>query len=319
VNHSTLTSSATVLASILSGALFATPAVAQDNPAPPPPESTPPGQAPAAAETPTPSTTDAPSTMAPAESVPEAAQGAVAPPVAPAKPEHVVLAEEPARARGQRTDVDVDETYDGNLRHHQDHWVAFIGFRVAKISSSGFDPFADSDDLAQFSAGVGRTVMTSGNFSLAGLFLYDIGGRSSEARGANTELTVHRLTLGAEARYHIFRQLFAFGRVAPGAIHSIAKIEDLSTGVKNQATRDWVFATDLSAGATVDLTGFSKYSRKRKVAAWITLEGGYGFAGETELRMTADGGGGPVRAEPLDLGPLALAGPFMRGAFVLTY
>jgi hypothetical protein len=316
VKTTTLTSSAIALA--MSGVLFATPVFPQDNPAPPPVEATPPGQAPTSTETPP--ATEEPSTGAPAENKPEEKQGPAekpaTPPAAP-KAEFTVLAEQPASQK--RADEDIDEPYDGNLRHHQDHWVGSIGFRVAKVSSSGFDPFADSDELAQFSVGVGRTVMTAGSFSLAGLFLYDIGGRSNEARGADTDLTVHRLTLGAEARYHFFRQFFVFGRVAPGAIHSIATIEDLSTGVESQATRDWVFATDLSAGASLDLSGFSKYSRKRKVAAWITLEGGYGFAGETELSMAADGGEGPVRAEPLDLGPLALAGPFMRGAFVLTY
>lgn len=314
----TLTSSAIALASAMSGALFATPAFAQESPAPPPVDATPTGQAPTPTETPP--ATEEPPTSAPAESNAEGKQGPAEQPATPPatpKAEVVVVAAQPASQK--QADADIEEPYDGNLRHHQDHWIGSIGFRVAKISNSGFDPFADSDELAQFSVGVGRTVMTAGSFSLAGLFLYDIGGRSNQARGADTDLTVHRLTLGAEARYHFFRQFFVFGRVAPGAIHSIATIEDLSTGVESQATRDWVFATDLSAGASLDLAGFSKYTRKRKVAAWITLEGGYGFAGESELSMTADGGEGPVRAEPLDLGPLALAGPFMRGAFVLTY
>lgn len=306
----TLTSSALALALGVSGALVAPPAFAQDVPAPPPAE-TPAAAPPAPAEAPAPPpVTEA----APTETKPESPSTTAS---ATPKAELVVLDAPPPSEK--RSDAAVEEPDDGKLGHHQDHWLGFVGFRVAKISSSGFDPFAESDELVQFSVGAGRTVMTSGNFSLAGLFLYDIGGRSSEARGANTDLTVHRLTLGAEARYHFFRQLFAFGRVAPGAIHSIAKVEDLATGVDNQATRDWVFATDLSAGATFELTGFMKYSSKRRVGAWITFEGGYGFAGETDLTMTPDGGGGPVRAEPLDLGPLALAGPFMRGAFVLTY
>jgi hypothetical protein len=311
-------SSTLALAASVCGALFATPAFAQDGSAAPPTETMPPAEAPAPTEAaPTPPASDAPTKPA-TESKPEAAPSTAPKPAKPApKAEFVVLPEDD-RA-GMQADAEVEEPYDGNLRHHQDHWLGFIGFRVGKVSSSGFDPFADSDELLQFSAGLGRTVMTSGNLSLAGLFLYDVGGRSNEARGANTDLTVHRLTLGAEGRYHFLRQLFVFGRVAPGAIHSIAKIEDVSTSVSDLATRDWVFATDLSAGATFDLTGFAKYSRKRKVAAWISFEGGYGFAGESDLSMTADGGDGPVRAEPLDLGPLALAGPFMRGTFVLTY
>jgi hypothetical protein len=225
-----------------------------------------------------------------------------------------------AQARDQkRTDAETPEPDDGKLRHHQDHWVGTLGFRVAKISSEGFDPFADSDELAQFSVGLGRTIVTAGNLSLAGLFLYDVGGRSNEARGATTDLTVHRLTLGIEGRYHFIRQLFVFGRVAPGTIHSIAALEDVSTIVSNQSARNWVFATDLSAGAMFELTGFPGNQKKRRPNLWITFEGGYGIAGKSELSMTPDDDSGPERAEPIELGTLALNGPFMRGAFVLTY
>jgi hypothetical protein len=225
-----------------------------------------------------------------------------------------------AKDRDQkRSDAETQEPDDGKLRHHQDHWVGTLGFRVGKISSEGFDPFADSDELAQFSVGFGRTIVTAGNISLAGLFLYDIGGRSGEARGATTDLTVHRLTLGIEGRYHFIRQLFVFGRVAPGTIHTIATLEDVSTIVVNQSARNWVFATDLSAGAMFELTGFPGHQRKRRPNLWITFEGGYGFAGKSELSMTPDDDSGPERAEPIELGSLALNGPFMRGAFVLTY
>lgn len=227
--------------------------------------------------------------------------------------------EAPQERDRKRTDEAAPEPDDGKLRYHQDHWVGYLGFRVAKISSEGFDPFADSDELAQLSLGLGRTIVTAGNLSLAGLFLYDIGGRSNEARGAETDLTVHRFTLGAEGRYHFIRQLFVFGRIAPGAIHSIAQLEDVTTGVDRQEARNWVFATDLSAGAMFELTGFSGGSRKRRPSLWITLEGGYGIAGASELSMTPDDDGGPERAEPIALGSLGLGGPFMRGAFVLTY
>lgn len=220
---------------------------------------------------------------------------------------------------GKRTDAEVPEPDDGKLRYHQDHWLGYVGFRVGKISSEGFDPFADSDELAQFSIGLGRTIVTAGNLSLAGLFLYDIGARSGEARGADATLTVHRLTVGAEGRYHFIRQLFVFGRVAPGAVHSIAQLADVSTAVVNQSARSWVFATDLSAGAMFELSGFPGGSRKRRPSLWVTLEGGYGIAAESELSMTPDDDAGPERAEPIELGSLGLGGPFMRAALVLTY
>jgi hypothetical protein len=225
---------------------------------------------------------------------------------------------------GAGEDRPAEEPDDGKLHGFQQHLLAFGGVRVAKITSKGFDPFADSDELAQFELGVGGTLLSSGNLSLAGLFLYDIGGRSDTARGEKSELTVHRLTLGAEGRYHFFRQLFVFGRVAPGVVHSIASIEDQSVGIDQREARDWVFATDLSAGASVALTNWRGGASKRKVNAWITLDGGYGFAAETDLMLAPDTppgeeGGGPERGEPVDMGTLSLRGPFMRVAFVISY
>lgn len=301
------------LAAALSLSSFAPLALAQESSPPPAGEPTNPWQSPAPSE-PSPA-------PPPSDGAPEPSQ---ATPAEPAEPAPVVadtpLQTPPAMApEQQRTDEQADEPDDGKLGYHQDHWVGYLGFRVAKISSEGFDPFADTDELAQLSAGLGGTILTAGNLSLAGIFLYDIGGRSSEARGATTDLTVHRFTIGAEGRYHLIRQLFVFGRVAPGTIYSIAQLDDVSTAVVNQSARSWVFATDLSAGAMFELTGFAKLGKKRRPNLWITFEGGYGFAATSELSMTPDDSGGPERAEPVELGSLALNGPFMRGAFVLTY
>jgi len=292
-------------------------AIAQEGSPPPAGEPSNPWQSPAPAE-------PAPAPQ-PSDGAPESSQGSEAASDAPPEKPAPVVADTAVQTsvttgpQPKQADEAAPEPDDGKLRYHQDHWVGYLGFRVAKISSEGFDPFADSDELAQFSVGLGRTVLTAGNFSLAGLFLYDIGGRSNEARGAKTELTVHRFTVGAEGRYHFIRQLFVFGRVAPGAIHSIAQLEDVSTSVVNQSARNWVFATDLSAGAMFELTGFAKTGNKRRPNLWITLEGGYGFAAASELSMTPDGDAGPERAEPVELGSLGLSGPFMRSAFVLTY
>ena len=80
-----------------------------------------------------------------------------------------------------------------------------------------------------------------------------------------------------------------------------------------------MFATDLSAGATFELSGFPGGWRKRRPSLWITLEGGYGYAAESELSMTPEDDAGPERTQPIELGSLALSGPFMRAAFILTY
>jgi len=305
---------ASSLVSALAVTSVTLPAFAQDGPAPQPagePASPAPNQPPSG---------DAP---APAPSPPEASPApepspSVAPPSAEPSPGLTFLASRRVEADA-RNDESAEPPDDGKLGYHQDHFLGFIGARVGKISSPGLDPFSDSDELAQFSVGFGSTVMTAGNFSVAGLFLYDVGGHSGEARGEESDLVVHRLTLGGEGRYHFFRQLFVFGRVAPGAIHSIAKLEDHSAGSVTLAARDWVFATDLSAGASFELTGFAKGASKRRPSVWLTFDGGYGFAGESELSLSADGNAGPERAEPVDMGTLALGGPFLRFSAVLTY
>jgi hypothetical protein len=305
------------------GTFVATPTFAQEAPA-----SAPPGEPvnpwtttpPASAETaPAPAAPTTPSAASPSS---ETAPG-VAPTVAPPgeTPKAATSAAPPAAAHQDRPSEEPD---DGKLHGFQQHLLFFGGGRVAKVSSKGFDPFADSDELAQFELGVGGTLLSSGNLSLAGLFLYDIGGRSDTARGAKSELTVHRLTLGAEGRYHFFRQLFVFGRVAPGVVHSIASIADQSADVDQREARDWVFATDLSAGASLALTNWRGSANKRKVNAWFSVDGGYGFAGESDLKLAPDAspgeeGGGPERGEPVDMGTLSLRGPFMRVVFVLSY
>jgi hypothetical protein len=308
------------LAAVFGTALLATPARAQDGAAPPAPgEPVNPGQAPA--PTPAPAPAPAPATPPASEPVKDSDE---TPGMESTKPSPALIflqsSRDAAAARErQRGDRDVEPPDDGKLRYHQDHWIGLIGARVGRVTSPGLDPFAASDEVAQVSLGLGGTVLTSGNFSLAGLFLYDGGGRSGTARGAESDLTVHRLTLGAEGRYHFFRQLFAFGRVAPGALHSIASIDD-DWGVQSRAARNWVFATDLSAGAMFELAGWVGNSRKRRMSAWISFEGGYGYSGESELTLTpAEPGDGPERGEPVELGPLALSGPFLRAALVVTY
>lgn len=283
-------------------------AFAQDGPAAPPADPAPSPSAPAAA----PETSTPPAEVAPVETP-------AATTAAPSEPPQTLGFAPAAPPSAARTDEAPVEPDDGKLHHHQDHFLGFVGVRVGKVSSAGLDPFSDSDELAQFSFGFGKTLFTSGDFSLAGLLLYDIGGHTDEARNAETDLTVHRLLVGAEARYHFIRQLFVFGRVAPGAVHSIAKLEDHTAGNLTLAAREWVFATDLSAGATLELTGWKGNASKRTLGVWLVFDGGYGFAGESELSLEPDGSSGPERTEPVELGPLALGGPFLRFSAMLTY
>jgi hypothetical protein len=283
-------------------------ALAQDGPAAPATE-----PAPSASQPPSPAEPAAPADVTSGDATPGAT------PAEPAEPPKVLGFVPATPAPPAQDDLPSGAPDDGKLGHHQDHFLGFAGVRVGKVSSAGLDPFSDSDELAQFSLGFGKTLLVAGDFSLAGLLLYDVGGHSGQARDADTDLIVHRLLLGAEARYHFMRQLFVFGRVAPGAIHSIAKMQDHTAGDVTLAAREWVFATDLSAGAMLELTGWTGNASKRALGVWLAFDGGYGFAGESELSLAPDADEGPERAEPVELGPLALGGPFLRFSAVLTY
>jgi hypothetical protein len=207
---------------------------------------------------------------------------------------------------------------DGKMGSHQSHWLASIGYRVAFVGNSGLDPFSTDDAVPQVSLAVGRTVFASGNWSLAALALWDWGSLESTARGAKSSLTLNRITLGIEGRYHFFRRLYAFGRLAPGALSSSATLVDNVTGL-DQTSVSWVFAGDLSGGAAFEFAGENR-GQSRRPRAWVGVEGGYGFASSAELRFKPEEGtAAPVRTQPQSFGELAVRGGFLRMAVSGTY
>src|SRR5262249_46807392 len=143
---------------------------------------------------------------------------------------------------------------DGQMGTHQTHWVVNLGWRVGFVSNAGLDPFSEDNSVPQLSLSAGRTLLADGNLSLVGLALWDWGALESSARGAKTSLGVNRITLGAEGRYHFFRRLYAFGRIAPGALNWSATLEDSVAGL-NRTASAWSFAGDLSAGAAFEFAG----------------------------------------------------------------
>src|SRR5450631_4446863 len=112
------------------------------------------------------------------------------------------------------------------LGSHQPHLEASLGARVSKVADAGYDPFADSDELAQVSMGLGGTLFAYGRFSLAAVGFWDYGTHSGEARGAQTSLVVHRLSVGPELRYHLLAPLYVFVHALPAFAHSEASLDD---------------------------------------------------------------------------------------------
>jgi hypothetical protein len=151
-----------------------------------------------------------------------------------------------------------------------------------------------------------------------GLVLWDIGTLESTARAAKTELGVNRLTLGAEGRYHFVRRLYAFGRIAPGALNWSASVADGVAGL-NRTDSAWSFAGDLSAGAAFEFAGDDRGASTRP-RAWVAFDGGYGWAGSSKLDLKPENDAeAPVRSQPLAFGELAIRGPFLRFSVTGTY
>lgn len=195
------------------------------------------------------------------------------------------------------------------LKAHQPYAQASLGVRVSKVSDEGYDPFASSDELTQFSLGLGGTLLRAQRFSLAVTGFWDYGAKGSTARGSKTELDVHRLTIGPEARYHLLPPLYFFVHALPAFSHTSASLEDGVAGVTRYA-RHWSYGVDTAAGAAFE--AYAAQTGAVRPRIWVIAEGGYGYLGSTSLKMQPESGEGPQRPAPVDLGTLSLSGPYLR-------
>ena len=204
------------------------------------------------------------------------------------------------------------------LGSHQPHLAASLGPRVSKVGSTGYDPFADSDDLPQVSLGVSGTLLTASRLSLAAVGFWDYGARSGTARNSSTSLDVHRLSVGPEGRYHLLPQLYAFAHVLPAFAYSKASLDD-RIAAATFAARHWSYGVDLALGAAYEVYGM-RSGESTRPRLWLIGEGGYGYLGGTRLLLKPEPGpGAPERSAPVDLGSLSLAGPYLRFSGAVSF
>ena len=112
---------------------------------------------------------------------------------------------------------------------HYDYLRFGLGFRIGYIGDSAFDTFADDDVLAQMSLDASYAFYTKGKLAIAAGLGWDMGSRTSGARGLATKLTMHRITVPVEARWYFAPWFDVFAKVAPGAGALHARIEDPSS------------------------------------------------------------------------------------------
>lgn len=193
------------------------------------------------------------------------------------------------------------------------------GFRVGYIDDPGFDTFATDDVLAQVSLDATYAFYTRGKLAISGGAAWDVGSRTSGARGLSTKLTVHRLTVPIEARWYVTPWFDLFAKVAPGAVALYARVEDPSSPATLEHA-PWVFATDLSVGASFRLAGTSNHGR-RHPRLWITHEIGYGLTTGHDLRPQPSRNEEDVLGsdDRTNLGSLAVNGVFLRTGLALSF
>ena len=207
--------------------------------------------------------------------------------------------------------------------------TAGLGIRSDLVHSGGLDPFSARDGVPQSALSISYRFGDTASPSMAVGFEWDHGALTGTARGAETTLTIDRLSLGLEGRLPLVTRLVAFGRVAPGLLRDHASILDASapggayggaaSGNLQQTT--WVAAGDISGGLAYRFTEFHGGAQGAPVFGfWLTAEGGYGYAATHDLVLSPHVETQPGRTdEPLRLGQLAFRGAFLRIRLALSF
>jgi hypothetical protein len=156
-----------------------------------------------------------------------------------------------------------------------------LGVRTTHIPHSGYDPYADSNGLAQAAFAATYTPWRSLPLSVHLVGEWDIGRTSSIARGDPTSLMIHRIALGIEGRYEPVSRLYLFAKVAPSALHLRGEIEDIPLGA-TLASRTWTWGLDTTGGAALRLGNAGKEADPG-ATFWLMLDMGYSFTGEAEM------------------------------------
>lgn len=210
-------------------------------------------------------------------------------------------------------------TIDERLREPlPDRFRVSGGLRIAYVHTHGFDTFADTNTLPQFSIDGTYAFLTTGRLSLAAGLGWDIGGRSSDLRGLDASLTAHRFMVPIEARVSVLPWLWGFGKIAPGAALVLTDIEDPSAP-RSLGASGWALSGDISAGASFVIG--KRAPDKRSVRVLVTPEIGYSVTTAAPLHAN------PGRDEDELLGTdadtnlrsVALSGLFWRATIGVTF
>ena len=193
------------------------------------------------------------------------------------------------------------------------------GLRVGYIPTSGFDAFAPSDVLTQFSVDATYPVLKDGRFVVGVGLGWDVGGRSDRTRGIVSSLTAHRLAVPVEGRWHFAPWFFGFGKISPGAAAMLATLKDPSSPT-TLTTTSWAFAVDATVGASF-LLGPRKDLDRRVPHFWVTPELGYSYTTDAPMNLSTGREDKDLLGadENVRLASVALSGFFWRATMGTTF
>jgi hypothetical protein len=180
--------------------------------------------------------------------------------------------------------------------------------------SAGYYPFNSREVMPSLSLDGSQTVLVRSRWTLALGGQLDLGGAVSDLRGISTGLGVRKLSVTAEARYHLHPRWYAHAKLAPGVAWASASVNDRAFA---RRTDDAALVALEGALGLSFLVSEARHPSKRPIRIWLSGEGGYVVS--TSHRWGLTTGDDEGREQPNNVGSFSLAAPMMRLALAGTY
>jgi hypothetical protein len=193
-------------------------------------------------------------------------------------------------------------------------WQATFALGARAIFSQGLEPFAKRPTLGAIDVRVERTLFTRGKWSVSAGLGFEYSGVSSTARQFDSSLTLPRLAILGEARYHFSSRFYGYGQVAPGIVFATARIDDPSSAQSRSAFAP-LFAADLALGGAVLVTD-TRGAKKHPARLWLFGEFGAGLSTANKFELTT--GENDAREQATKLPSFATNGIKFRLGLSLT-
>lgn len=203
------------------------------------------------------------------------------------------------------------------------------GVRTDVVTSSGLDPFSDSDALPQSSLALRYLGSPRGGLGFGVGAVWDHGSFSSTARGAPTQLDTDRFSLMFEGRLPLWARLTGIARVAPGVLRRTARVTDPSIPNPPYSTASGLTAEQTLSAVSVDgslgldlLVAEARPLRGGALGFWLAGDAGYSYSpGRNVVLATSQGADSTANRTdaPVRLPQLALRGFFFRLAASVSF